>query len=73
MAENIPKTLIIYAEANGSEPLTKWLQSLRDGRSRKRIEGRDQMKFISRQQRVSVPPISRIYAASDTPTISFQV
>ncbi|MEO0803927.1 MAG: type II toxin-antitoxin system RelE/ParE family toxin [Cyanobacteria bacterium J06642_2] len=40
MAENTPKAVIIYAEANGREPLTRWLQSLRDRRIQKRIEVR---------------------------------
>ncbi len=32
-----PKTVIIYADENGSEPFTEWLESLRDPSVRRRI------------------------------------
>ena len=32
-----PKTLTVYQDANGNEPFTNWLNSLRDVQGRKRI------------------------------------
>ncbi len=32
-----PKTVIIYADATGMEPFTKWLEGLRDVQGRRRI------------------------------------
>jgi putative addiction module killer protein len=32
-----PKTLIVYQDADGNEPLANWLNSLRDVQGRKRI------------------------------------
>ena len=40
MKSSKPKTLIVYQNENGAEPFTKWLFSLRDSQSRKRIEAR---------------------------------
>jgi len=35
-----PKTLIVYQDADGNEPFTNWLNSLRDVQGRKRIGAR---------------------------------
>lgn len=32
-----PKKVVIYADADGREPFTEWLESLKDGTGRKRI------------------------------------
>lgn len=36
----VPKEIIIYADANGTEPFTNWLYGLKDRQARKRIETR---------------------------------
>jgi hypothetical protein len=35
-----PKTLTVYQDADGNEPFTNWLNSLRDVQGRKRIGAR---------------------------------
>ena len=35
-----PKTLTVYQDADGNEPFTNWLNSLRDVQGRKRISAR---------------------------------
>lgn len=35
-----PKTVLLYADDSGAEPLTRWLNGLRDRRGRQRIEAR---------------------------------
>lgn len=32
-----PKTVVIYADENGTEPFTEWLKGLRDPQTRRRI------------------------------------
>ena len=34
------KTLVIYADANGYEPFTEWLEGLRDTQGKQRIQAR---------------------------------
>lgn len=34
------KVIVIYADAEGNEPFTQWLQGLKDRRGRQRIEAR---------------------------------
>jgi len=35
-----PKTLVIYADRNGYEPFTEWLEGLRDTKGKQRIQAR---------------------------------
>lgn len=41
MPESVqPKTLVIYADNNGYEPFTEWLEGLRDTKGKQRIQAR---------------------------------
>jgi putative addiction module killer protein len=81
MAAARPRTLLIYQDAAGDEPFTKWLGGIRDPRTRIRIERRvERMRLGNfgdrkgvgegvQEMRLDVGPGYRIYFAEDGETV----